>query len=216
MESHTCTALFNAKNASTFATNSFSTSPTLTTKHPYAAENAIQTSKYPEQTQPYTITSAKNTTSPKKANSKPAKPHPKKQETKSGPKSCKNPQTSKNFSRESKQNNLTSTSPNYATSSTQQEQHGQNHHQYIPKYTHFPNVPPQLKTWAHENLFTVSFESISLLYPDITLQGLKWSQEVAEDELEDIIEANRELNPIPDSIDFKNQNPDQTDPPPSL
>ncbi|KAL7206831.1 hypothetical protein ACSBR2_019523 [Camellia fascicularis] len=87
---------------------------------------------------------------------------------------------------------------------------------YIPKYTHFPNVPPQLKAWAHENLFMVSFESISLLYPDITQQDLKWSQEVAEGELEDIIEVNRELNPIPDSIDFKNQNPDQTDPPPSL
>ncbi|KAI8025382.1 Replication-associated protein [Camellia lanceoleosa] len=42
---------------------------------------------------------------------------------------------------------------------------------------------------------------------DVTLQDLKWSQQVAEDELEEIIEANRELNPIPDSIDFKNRNP---------
>ncbi|KAL7206830.1 hypothetical protein ACSBR2_019522 [Camellia fascicularis] len=57
---------------------------------------------------------------------------------------------------------------------------------------------------------------LSTIHPDITQQDLKWSQEVAEDELEDIIEANRELNPIPDSIDFKNQNPDQTGPPPSL
>ncbi|ANA76387.1 RepA [Plantago lanceolata latent virus] len=56
---------------------------------------------------------------------------------------------------------------------------------YEPRYRAFPNLPEPIKQWAETNLYTVSFNSMQLIDPDIEHADLDWASNTAQEELEE-------------------------------
>nr|QFR15876.1 RepA [Tomato associated geminivirus 2] len=84
---------------------------------------------------------------------------------------------------------------------------------YTPTWTTFVGIPQSLQNWADQNIFCVSFDNYTLINPHADFSDLVWASETTKTEIR---EAWENQTDEPTIIDCRNQNGDQTDPPPQL